>query len=63
MVIQIIASLFAQYAKEAFFVENPPVEMVEKAKARVVGILVILTLGNKWKSKLKGIKVDYVVKV
>ncbi len=39
------------------------VEMIDKAKARIAGILVILILGNKWKAKLKGIKVDYIVKI
>ena len=39
------------------------VEMVEKAKARVVGILVILMLGNKWKAKLKDMPVDYLIKI
>jgi adenine phosphoribosyltransferase len=39
------------------------VEMVSKVKARVVGILVILVLGDSWREKLSDIKVDYVVKV
>ncbi len=39
------------------------VEMVSKAKARVVGILVIMVLGNKWKTRLKDIPVDYLVKI
>ena len=39
------------------------IDMVEKAKARVSGILVILILGNKWKSKLIDIPIDYVIKI
>lgn len=39
------------------------VEMVSKAKARVIGILVILVLGNRWKNKLRGIPIDYVIRI
>lgn len=39
------------------------IDMVNKAKAKVESIVIIMALGDKWRTRLSDVKVDYLIKL